>query len=202
MDYKVHRWLIIMKVRKFKLPLSVRSTAVRVFNLIADDLEKYRLQNDDLVMISIMVACKCEDVQGGIDSMLHRLGFDRRMELVGYESMILKQLNYNFYFSSPYTKVYAILVILQERELLKINNTPNEDSIANDLDQIWDRAVENIDYILCLDNRNCNEIEIAYAALEFPKEIFKSLSFKYSEANLDNLNTNINILKEELSKYC
>lgn len=200
-----------MKARKYKLPLSVRSTAIRIFNLIVDDLERFRLKNDDLVMISIMIACKCEDVQGGIDPMLHRLGFDRRVELIKFENMILNHIRFNLYFTSPYTKVYAVLVLLQERDLLHVvnENSPEHGDlyyiersriVSHDIDRIWDKAIENIDYILCMDNQNWTEIEIAYAALEFPKELFRKLTFKYSEDKLEYLTRNVYKLRNELSQ--
>ncbi|EOB14566.1 hypothetical protein NBO_24g0012 [Nosema bombycis CQ1] len=194
MEYKYveQKWLMFKEVKAFKFPLSVRSTAIRIFDNIIRNIGSFKLSNQELAILSILVACKCEDFQGSpIDNILRRLELERRMGLIEMESVVLNITEFNFYYPSPYTKAYAILIMLQERDIVNVYEREEipedlltyEDGkiIIKDIDRLWERTILNLDYILCIEREDWSELEMSYAALEFPLGIFSNLTFKFSK---------------------
>ncbi|ADM12314.2 nucleotide excision repair factor TFIIH/TFIIK subunit cyclin H-like protein [Encephalitozoon intestinalis ATCC 50506] len=195
-----YRWEIIEACIKLDLPVTVRSTSIQIFDRAIGKMLRGKKEMRDVIYAIVIVASKCEDLHGNIDTLIKRLPGSNKKNIFNYESELFEVLDYNFHFPSLYLRMYGVLALLQEKGLIKVaRDTPEategdkgeeifvysgEDCIVPCINKLWKLSVERMDKILILGREPYKEIELVYASLYFPCEMFGFLSFSFSKDNV------------------
>ncbi|UYI26881.1 cyclin-like protein [Encephalitozoon cuniculi] len=186
---------------KLNLPLTVRSTSIQIFDKTIGKMFQEEKEMRSVVYAIVILASKCEEIHGNIESLVKRLPESDRESIFSYESEMFEALDYNFHFPSLYLRMYGVLAMLQEKGLIMAGKGAIEEKISKDdgdeifiyngkecivpsIDRLWTCSVQNMDKILLLDKESYKEIELVYASLHFPCEIFGSLTFPFNRDNV------------------
>lgn len=189
--------------KSLELPLTVRSTAIQIFDKIAGRMLRDGMETRDVVYAAVVLASKCEEIHGNINILLKRLPGANRENIFGYENEAFEILGYNFHFPSLYLRMYGVIAILQEKDLIAVEGglidptaVPGG-SMGGDpfvcidsrcvvpcIDRLWTSSVAMLDRVLLLDKAEYREIELIYASLLLPCSVFRMLTFAFSEDNV------------------
>ncbi|AFN83801.1 nucleotide excision repair factor TFIIH/TFIIKsubunit cyclin H-like protein [Encephalitozoon romaleae SJ-2008] len=160
----------------------------------------------DVVYAIVILASKCEEIHGNIDTLIKKLPESNKESILNYESDMFEALDYNFHFPSLYLRMYGILAILQEKGIIRVAAETEgavkvaegsddegafiydgEECIVPCINKLWASSVRRMDKVLLLDKESYKEIELVYAGLHLPYEIFNSLDFPFNQDNVTKL---------------
>lgn len=200
---KRYRMDVIEACKRLDLPLTVRSTAIQIFDKIVNRMFRDNVEMRDVVYITVVLASKCEEIHGNINTLMRRLPGSNKENMFNYEDEMFQILGYNFNFPSLYLRMYGILAILQEKELIKVGSgsidlgvisgkkVDGETFVYEDgrcvvpcINKLWMSSVHMLDKILLLDKTEYREIELIYASLQLPCEVFNALTFIFNGNNV------------------
>lgn len=191
---------------KLRLPLTVRSTSIQIFDRAAARM----LRDDDkmqaVVHAVVVVASKCEEIHGEINALIKKLPGSCKESIFRHETEVFEALEYNFHFPSLYLRMYGVLAILQEKGLIKVGGgaidmTEVPEGCASEetfiysgrecvvpcINRLWLSSVQAMDRMLLLDKAPYKEIELVYASLPLPCEVFAGLTFPFDRDNVTEL---------------
>lgn len=149
MEHIENRKKLIFLCNKFKLPLNVKSTSIKIYNKI---MKQIKINNEDFILTILGVSAKCEE--------LHDLPIP--MNPIRNESVIHKALNFDYDIPSTYLKMSSILVNIQVEGLGNYN----------------DRFIEGcllMDKLLIYDNDEYTDLEKAVTALNLPDHVVEKM---------------------------
>lgn len=188
------------------LPIAVRSTSIQIFDKIIGKMLKDEEKMKDVVYAIVVLASKCEEIHGNINTLIKKLPESNKENIFNYESEMFEALDYNFHFPSLYLRMYGILAILQEKGIIRVAaEAPDtvkvpegsdsegafiydgEECIVLCINKLWASSVQRMDKVLLLDKEPYKEIELVYASLHLPYEVFNSLAFPFNQDNVTKL---------------
>lgn len=156
----------------------------------------------------MLLSCKSENIHGNIYSLIQHFSNSEKELVVVYESEIAALLNFEFHVPSPYLKVLGILIILQERGRLVLQNAElymdkmpqvnNEMEYGHeygrmegqvvcvdDVNGLWMQCMVNMDRIIVCDEYFVGSVrECALAAVPFRIEVLYSL---FNDVKMENV---------------
>ncbi|KAG5860393.1 hypothetical protein KMI_01g00260 [Encephalitozoon hellem] len=188
------------------LPMTVRSTSIQIFDKTIQKILRDEKEMKDVVYAIVILASKCEEIHGSIDALIKKLPGSNKESILNYESEMFEALDYNFHFPSLYLRMYGVLAMLQEKGAIRIateamgtaktpEDNDGEETFVYDgkecvvlcIDKLWASSVQKMDKILLLDKESYKEIELVYASLLLPCEVFSSLAFPFNQDNVTKL---------------
>jgi hypothetical protein len=197
-DIRIYRKSIIEICRNMNLPLTVRGTSIGVFDKIVDRMRRSDVNIKDVINLTIVLALKCEEIHGNIDTIIRSLPDADMDNFFRHEDEIFQLLDFDFHFPSLYLRMYGIIAILQEKGLIKVmggqidingvsaGEAASEVFVYEDgvctipsLEALWRASVAVLDEVLVCDKREFDDIELIYASLQLPLEIYGSLNFPF-----------------------
>ncbi|WUR03023.1 cyclin protein [Vairimorpha necatrix] len=134
---------LINLCNKYKLPLNVKNTCIKIYNKIHNILNI-----DDLIFHILAVAAKCEEI--------HTLNIPFRH--LKHESQIHEALDFQYDFPSIYLKMSSILIKLQLNGM-------------GDYTEKYEEACLLLDKLLIKDNDEYSDIEKVVCVLGLPENI-------------------------------
>lgn len=202
-EIRKYRADVMEACRRLSLPLTVRSTSIQIFDRIVDRMFRSGVEMRDVVYVSVVLASKCEEIHGSMNTLIKRLPGSNKENIFNYESEVFEILGYNFNFPSLYLRMYGVIAILQEKEAVKVGggaidlSTVPEGRVDGDLfvcsdggytvpciNRLWRSSVHMLDRILLLDKTDYRDIELIYASLQLPCEVFSTLTFAFNPDNV------------------
>ncbi|KAM0672712.1 hypothetical protein OCOL_000445 [Ordospora colligata] len=187
------------------LPLTVRSTAVQIFDRAIGKIIPKDEEMINILYAIIILAAKCEEIHGDLNALIRKLPDSNKQKIFDYEDEILQVLGYNLHFPSLYLRIYGILTILQEKGIIEVTNAHIDLNVSIDgksneiytfhnnkwivpcINNLWLTSVQMMDKILLHEKTGYKEIEMVYASLPFPCEAFTLLSFPFDAKNVTEL---------------
>ncbi|KAH9410755.1 hypothetical protein HK407_11g16480 [Ordospora pajunii] len=200
-----HRVDIVNACIATGLPLTVRSTAIQIFDRVIDKIVPKDEEMINILYAIIILAAKCEEIHGDLNALIRKLPNSNKERIFGYEDEMLQALGYTFYFPSLYLRIYGILTILQEKDIIEVANARidldadinresneaytfhNNKWLVPCINSLWISSVQMMDRILLHEKTGYKEIEMVYASLPFPCETFELLSFPFDAKNVTEL---------------
>lgn len=209
---KKTRRLIIDTCKKFELPLTVRSTAIRIFDKVILEMYRSDVNLEELGYFVVILGAKCEEIHGSLGKLIKRLPITNENDIFKYEDEVFQLLDFNFHYPCLYLRMYGIIAILQEKGLIrvegdnininKVGNAERSKNVYLDkgdvcvipcLNTFWDTSVATMDYLLEVDKSKYSDIDLIYGSLNIPQKYYDLLPFPYDKGNLLELSTILDI---------
>ncbi|EQB60575.1 nucleotide excision repair factor tfiih tfiik subunit cyclin h-like protein [Vairimorpha apis BRL 01] len=106
---------LIKTSKHYNLPLQVQTTSIKILDKIYKNISLIIKDTKILKYVILVVASKCEDMH---DFGMH-LDRETVAQIIKYESLVHEMIGFEYVYKSAYTKLYAVLVIIQEKECLE-----------------------------------------------------------------------------------
>lgn len=168
-------------IKALKLPIHLHSTASILYSVLKS---KFDLQEKDLCILSLFIACKIEDIHGFLNKITEnalKVLFkedEEKIDCLKYENEALNYLNFEFDFVNIYKNAFAMSLLANE----------------HDINVSWNDCIIKIKKCLC-NNKVLERMGKIY------KTDLASLKRFCNEISLYSINNNVSLLKiEEIKK--
>ncbi|KAK6090530.1 hypothetical protein P3W45_000627 [Vairimorpha bombi] len=158
------------------LPDAVRATAIYIFNetheIFGQNIHDEHIYN----MAILSVASKSEEFHG----FNKRIPIESYKYVIKFERQLHDLIDYEYKFPAPFYKIGAILLLIQQRDLIN----PNSGFFRLNSEERASLSIRNMNILLLECDNLKDVVELVYAAIDIPYDALGNFPYR---CNLDNV---------------